>query len=144
VLKRREMLGLERGTVRVFAYHTGWHNLFEQERRVLHEHCGAAHGVDDCSVASTILIGAMQARMEDIKESAPEVRTHHLHVVSVGDTQWRNYLLLRDTLRANEALRVKYAKLKRALQGRFAWNRKGYLDAKHNFIRSILWQPPKA
>ncbi len=34
-----------------------------------------------------------------VRESAPEVRTHHLHVVEVNDPQWRQSLLFRDMLR---------------------------------------------
>jgi GrpB-like predicted nucleotidyltransferase (UPF0157 family) len=32
------MLGLRRDAVRIVAYHGDWHDLFEQERRVLHHH----------------------------------------------------------------------------------------------------------
>ena len=79
-----------------------------------------------------------------MKESAPDVRTHHLHVVAIDDAQGRAYLLLRDALRADEALRARYARLKRALQERFARDRKGYTNAKHDFIRGVLRQAPKA
>ena len=76
-----------------------------------------------------------------VKESAPEVRTHHLHVVSVDDPQWHEWLSFRDELRANEALRASYSDLKKALQERFAEDRKGYTQAKNEFVESVV-RPP--
>ncbi len=73
-----------------------------------------------------------------VKDSAPEVRTHHLHVVAADDPQWRDYLLFRDALRTDETLRARYAELKRILQERFVQDRKGYTDGKHEFIRGVL------
>lgn len=75
-----------------------------------------------------------------VKESAPAVRTHHLHIVTRDDPQWSQYLLFRDLLRNDEMLRLQYAQLKNALQGQFAQNRKAYTAAKHDFIRDILRQ----
>lgn len=77
-----------------------------------------------------------------VKESAPDIRTHHMHIVAIDDPQWYNYLLLRDTLRADETLRTGYARLKRTLQEQFAQDRKGYTDAKDDFIRGLLRQLP--
>jgi GrpB-like predicted nucleotidyltransferase (UPF0157 family) len=76
-----------------------------------------------------------------VKESAPDVRTHHLHVVSVNDRQWREWLLFRDELRANEALRASYAVLKKDLQERFTDDRKGYTEAKNAFVESVVHPP---
>ncbi len=73
-----------------------------------------------------------------VKESAPDIRTHHLHVVAVDDPQWREWLLFRDMLTADEPLRAKYGGLKKALQGRFAEDRKGYTEAKNEFIRGLV------
>jgi GrpB-like predicted nucleotidyltransferase (UPF0157 family) len=75
-----------------------------------------------------------------VRESAPEVRTHHLHMVAIDDPQWANYLRFRDRLRADVALRTEYASLKRKLQKRFAGDRQGYTEAKGAFIRRILAQ----
>jgi GrpB-like predicted nucleotidyltransferase (UPF0157 family) len=75
-----------------------------------------------------------------VKESAPEVRTHHLHVVGVDDQQWRDWLLFRDELRADKALRDMYADLKKSLQERFAEDRKGYTEAKNAFVASVVRQ----
>ena len=75
-----------------------------------------------------------------VKEAAPEVRTHHLHIVTVDDPQWGNYLKFRDALRADETLRAKYAALKKGLQHEFPQDRRAYTAAKHEFIRGILRQ----
>jgi GrpB-like predicted nucleotidyltransferase (UPF0157 family) len=34
-----------------------------------------------------------------VKESEPDVRTFHIHVVEKSDVQWRNYIIFRDCLR---------------------------------------------
>ncbi len=168
------MIGLKKGTVRVVAYDLGWPGLFEQERRVLHEHIGhlvldiqhvgstAVPGLDakpiiDIAVAVASVAVIPQCRQplgalgyidqgdagQDggylfVKESTPDVRTHHLHLVAIDDPQWRTYLLLRDRLRTDATLRTGYARLKRALQQQFAQDRKGYTAAKHDFIRGVL------
>lgn len=75
-----------------------------------------------------------------VKESAPGIRTHHLHIVTIDDPQWGNYLQFRDVLRANETLRTRYATLKKTLQEKFSQDRKAYTAAKHEFIRDILQQ----
>ena len=73
-----------------------------------------------------------------VKERAPRVRTHHLHLVTIDDPQWANYLRFRDSLRADVALRSEYASLKRKLRERFAGDRQGYTEAKDAFIRRVL------
>ena len=73
-----------------------------------------------------------------VKESAPDVRTHHLHVVSVDDAQWHEWVLFRDKLRADEALRARYAGLKKVLKERYAEDRKGYTEAKNEFVRGLM------
>jgi len=78
-----------------------------------------------------------------VKESAPDVRTHHLHLVAIDDPQWGNYLRFRDMLSADEILRTRYATLKKALQEKFSQDRKAYTAAKQEFIRSILQQQDK-
>ena len=74
-------------------------------------------------------------------ESAPEVRTHHLHVVSVDDPQWGEWFLFRDELRADEALRARYSDLKKGPQERFTDDRKGYTEAKNAFVDGVV-RPP--
>ena len=75
-----------------------------------------------------------------VRERAPEVRTHHLHMVTSDDPQWANYLRFRDRLRVDAALREEYAALKWKLQERFAGDRQGYTAAKDAFIRRVLGQ----
>lgn len=71
-------------------------------------------------------------------ESEPDVRTIHLHVVSLDDVQWRDYVRFRDLLRQDGNLRNRYAELKRKLAVSFSGSRKSYTDAKHDFIRGVL------
>jgi GrpB-like predicted nucleotidyltransferase (UPF0157 family) len=59
-------------------------------------------------------------------------------VVTVDDSQWRNYLKVRDVLRADGVLRARYGELRRALQVRFAEDRGAYTSAKDDFIRGVL------
>ena len=73
-----------------------------------------------------------------VKESAPDVRTHYVHMVAMDDPQWHNYLLFRDLLRADDVLRSRYGKLKKTLQEQFAQDRNGYTLAKDHFIRGVL------
>lgn len=73
-----------------------------------------------------------------VKESAPDVRTVHLHVVVYGDWQWQNYLRFRDLLRWDGHLRREYAILKQELGVRYADDRKAYTAAKEDFIRRHL------
>ena len=63
-------------------------------------------------------------------------------MVAVDDPQWREWLLVRDKLRADEALRARYAELKKALQERFGEDRRGYTEAKNEFIRGLV--PPRS
>jgi GrpB-like predicted nucleotidyltransferase (UPF0157 family) len=59
-------------------------------------------------------------------------------VVTVDDSQWRNYLKFRDVLRAAGVLRARYDELRRALQEQFAEDRAAYTSAKDDFIRGVL------
>ena len=172
------MIGLRRGTVEVVAHRPEWRDLFDSERRLLHERLGslaldiqhvgstAVPGLDakpiiDIAVAVASVAAIAQCKPPlgtlgyidrgdagrdggylFVKESAPDVRTHHLHIVAIDDPQWRDYLRLRDMLRADEDLRAKYAHLKNALQRRFPQDRKAYTAAKEDFIRGLLRRPP--
>jgi GrpB-like predicted nucleotidyltransferase (UPF0157 family) len=73
-----------------------------------------------------------------VKESAPEVRTHHVHVVAIDDSQWREYLLFRDALRDDEALHARYAVFKRTLRERYPDDRSAYTAAKRTFVCDVL------
>lgn len=62
----------------------------------------------------------------------------HLHVVGYEDPQWERYLIVRDALRADPALRDEYATLKGELSTRFAENRTAYTDGKAPFMTRLL------
>jgi GrpB-like predicted nucleotidyltransferase (UPF0157 family) len=50
------MIGLEKGIVRLVPHHPSWHDVFEQERRVLQEHIGG-QALDIQHVGSTAVPG---------------------------------------------------------------------------------------
>ncbi|CCK80781.1 conserved uncharacterized protein, UPF0157 [Desulfobacula toluolica Tol2] len=71
-------------------------------------------------------------------ESEPDVRTIHLHVVTLADVQWSHYLCFRDLLRQDAGVRKRYAALKQELRHRFSDDRKLYTESKHDFVRGVL------
>ena len=73
-----------------------------------------------------------------VKEKAPLIRTHHIHIVSLKDPQWRNYLVFRELLKEKKDLREKYLQLKQDLQERFPFDRKQYTATKSQFIQNLL------
>ncbi len=73
-----------------------------------------------------------------VRESSPNVRTIHLHVVERDDPQWSNYLRFRDLLRDNPDLRQQYADLKERLRKEFPNDRESYTAAKDEFVRGVL------
>ena len=73
-----------------------------------------------------------------VKEKAPLVRIHHIHIVSSEDPQWKNYLIFRELLKENKALCKQYLQLKQNLEKRFPLDRKQYTAAKSQFIRKII------
>lgn len=77
-----------------------------------------------------------------VKEIAPGVRSHHVHVVTMHDVQWRHYLYFRDRLRSDPGLRSEYAALKQSLARRFADDRVGYTAGKQDFIGRVLASRP--
>ena len=64
--------------------------------------------------------------------------THYLHLLSIHEPGWRNYLLFRDYLRAQPQARVAYMRLKEELASRYAEDRAAYSAAKATFIQHIL------
>lgn len=73
-----------------------------------------------------------------IRESEPNVRTIHLHIVTLSDPQWNNYLRFRDILRRDLDVRRRYAELKQRLSETFPENREAYTASKHDFISGVL------
>jgi GrpB-like predicted nucleotidyltransferase (UPF0157 family) len=73
-----------------------------------------------------------------VKECEPEVRTVHLHMVAENGGQWRNYLLFRDTLISDSAIRQAYADLKQELCKTYRNDRLKYTESKHEFICKVI------
>ena len=73
-----------------------------------------------------------------VRESSPNVRTVHVHIVEYGTEAWRDYVEFRDALRSDLSLRDQYAEMKRMLAQRFPEDRKSYRSTKNAFIRNTL------
>jgi GrpB-like predicted nucleotidyltransferase (UPF0157 family) len=73
-----------------------------------------------------------------IRESEPDIRTVHLHVVEQSTTQWKNYLLFREILRDDTNVRKRYTDIKKDLAKQFCNDRKAYTAAKDEFIQGVL------
>ena len=69
-------------------------------------------------------------------ESAPDVRTTHVHLQPFDSRWWRGDLQFRDALRADTELRRRYARLKSELAQQFADDRRAYRHAKNDFFRT--------
>jgi GrpB-like predicted nucleotidyltransferase (UPF0157 family) len=72
------------------------------------------------------------------RESEPDVRTVHLHIVTSEDEQWSGYLSFRNALRHDARLREEYAALKSALVAQYPQDREQYTQGKQGFIRRVL------
>lgn len=67
-------------------------------------------------------------------------RTHHLHMVVVGQYQWSTLVPFRDHLRRNPETLAQYQQLKEELAARFPHDRLAYTDGKAEFIQAVLRQ----
>ena len=65
-------------------------------------------------------------------------RAYHVHLTAIDSAFWRNHLIFRDRLRADNALRDAYAALKRDLAARFPRDREAYITAKGSFVTEVL------
>lgn len=65
-------------------------------------------------------------------------RTHLLHVVEYGSTEWMNHLRFRDRLRNDPELAQEYERLKKELSREFSENRAAYTSAKSKFICEVV------
>jgi GrpB-like predicted nucleotidyltransferase (UPF0157 family) len=68
---------------------------------------------------------------------SPAFRTHHLHLIAVGTTQWLRPLAFRDYLRDHSNVAAEYEALKRRLALEHHFDREAYTQAKHPFIDRI-------
>jgi GrpB-like predicted nucleotidyltransferase (UPF0157 family) len=73
-----------------------------------------------------------------VKESEPDVRIFHMHIVEKNDVQWRNYIIFRDCLCRDANTRKEYAQLKRTLAAKFPTDREAYTNGKEQFIKDVL------
>lgn len=73
-----------------------------------------------------------------VLETQPMHRVAHAHVVVYGDSQWRNYVQLRDLLRTDVTARTAYGTEKLRLAERFPSDRGAYTAGKAGVIRSLL------
>ncbi|WP_199153382.1 GrpB family protein [Chromobacterium sp. ASV23] len=65
-------------------------------------------------------------------------RQIHLHAVTLDSDFWRDKLLFRDALRADSALRERYAALKQQLAEQYGDDRAGDTEAKSGLINAAL------
>ena len=65
-------------------------------------------------------------------------RTHHLHLVKLGNEVWENQLLFRDFLQHHPDKAKQYEALKRKLAVQFRLDREGYVQAKAPLIEQML------
>jgi GrpB-like predicted nucleotidyltransferase (UPF0157 family) len=72
------------------------------------------------------------------RPSEPRPRTHHLHVVEMASSFWRDHLLFRDWLRSHPEDVQRYERLKLELATRHRQDRAAYTEAKTGFIEGIL------
>lgn len=68
---------------------------------------------------------------------SPVHRTHHLHLIPIGSSQWLRVIAFRDHLRAHPETARDYAALKRRLAIEHHFDREAYTDAKGPFIDRI-------
>ncbi|HHY11663.1 MAG TPA: GrpB family protein [Firmicutes bacterium] len=67
-----------------------------------------------------------------------DTRTHHIHVVRVNSTQWRDYIVFRDYLNANPDVAREYEAVKIRLMNEHRYDRLSYTEGKSEFIMDIL------
>ena len=75
-----------------------------------------------------------------VRGSEDEVRTHHLHVVRLGESNWERWLAFRDYLRRSASARETYAVEKARLAMRYKNDREAYTAGKSKVIGGLLAQ----
>jgi GrpB-like predicted nucleotidyltransferase (UPF0157 family) len=73
-----------------------------------------------------------------VLEDRPWHRVAHAHVVPAGGDQWRNYLRLRDLLRASPEARDRYSAVKLSLLASSGSDRAVYTTGKTEIVSSLL------
>lgn len=80
------------------------------------------------------------------KDNPEGIRTHHIHLFTVGLDQVKRHLAFRDYMIAHPEDAQKYSELKRRLAKAHPTNIDSYMDGKNAFIKEIdknaaQWQP---
>lgn len=65
-------------------------------------------------------------------------RSYHLHLTAIDSRFWRDHLIFRNSLRADDTLRDAYARVKHELAARFSRDREAYIEAKGPFVNAVL------
>jgi len=65
-------------------------------------------------------------------------RTHHLHLVVLGGSEWRRRLRFRDMLRSDTKLARRYTLLKQEAAAQHSMDREAYTRAKSEFVLSVV------
>jgi Uncharacterized conserved protein len=71
-------------------------------------------------------------------------RAYHLHLTTQGSQFWRDHLAFRDYLRAHADARDEYASLKQVLAQQFPNDRESYIEAKTEFVASVVTRATQA
>jgi GrpB-like predicted nucleotidyltransferase (UPF0157 family) len=105
--------------------------------------------LDDATPCTPILVArgwefpedfnrALVGRRFFLRRNDDGVRTHHAHFVVHRGKLWNEYVQFRDKLRASDALRDRYANLKRDLAAQFHDKRDLYTASKTDFVKEVL------
>ena len=68
---------------------------------------------------------------------SPAHRTHHLHLIPFGASQWLRAIAFRDYLRSHEETAREYEALKQRLAMEHRFDREAYTDAKRPFVEQV-------
>jgi GrpB-like predicted nucleotidyltransferase (UPF0157 family) len=71
------------------------------------------------------------------KDNQEGIRTHQIHIFTVGSDQVKRHLAFRDYMIAHPEDAQNYSELKRSLARKYPTNIDGYMDGKDEFIRDI-------
>ena len=73
-----------------------------------------------------------------MRESAPEIRTHHLNLTALGSNFWKNHLAFRDYLRRHPDMAAEYVALKQHMAEEYAKTDQLDPDGKTAFVTGVL------
>ena len=73
-----------------------------------------------------------------VKEPSPEFRTHHLNLTPLESKFWKNQIVFRDYVRANDQIAAEYVDLKRRLAEIYARSHQLDREGKTEFVSRVL------